>query len=1546
MIELYIENQKIDLTDDIEINFTYETIDPDKLSSIKNSFSKTVNIPGTPNNNRTFGYIFRFDKYFNSLNTGRIGNDYDPHKKVNWFINKNGSLINRGYCTLDNIKVKNDYEYTYQLTLYGGLGEFFYNLAYNEDGSEKTLYDLFWNWFPKLNIIDEYGPATTKENENNTLLYVCEPAQVASSYSKLNPYYRATGSTYIDRDVVFVPCYTGLYEDFDSKSMLVATALQKEAAVPGAQTISDNMRTILSGSFPDSMTQDGKTYTALNRNLDSTGLETYGLVKFSRDLDPFEAGEMRINETPIAIRLSKLMEVISNPINNGGYIVEWDDVIKSSPYWLYSWIMLDKLTVDKREKKAYDFELTDKDTCSIEFNDTTCDAFNHQYFTKTLYDGPVEQGTYYAITNYDPSVVITVPFNYNLTPNWNKYRSMAHNQRISVGPHGSSHSHAFESVYNTFVILTTVKFNNSILKTIADVIFYTSDTNTFPRLAPGTADELKPIWKEYLDNAENLPHNIDEVNIYNLTTDDVSYQEAYGYAVVVGKYDTQQFSHIIELTSYGDLTIKQYGVVCWLYNFSGSQPGVTTNISEAGIYGITPPYSDRSFTNMKTFWSLPSSSPTESSQWEFTSHVDPYTFEMTTNQNQKNGLYTKSSSGFSPIRLYKNVLFANTQSPMKYLSGFCKLMNYRFICDNTEKKVYIKDLKNYYINNIYDLTDRIDLSRDININSVTAKYKHINIGLETPSTYPVSLFNKSSKDKFNTERYHTNIEYPLPDTELLNDLIFQNTIEWQQSSVFYNIYPQCAKGFNTTTISWNLFNVNRESEDVKVQSQQFFTLGVPATEDTLLASNDWFPKQALFSNDNKSVDFEASLLFLNGFVKNYDYVKVPQNISEEFTNIKPTTVEADKTIDDSGEIIQDANQHISEYYFDSSKKYFITASFTDAAYGNDQTYVVNYYDVNNNWLGGEYTKAEVYRAGGFDKVEILNIPPLAYTIYCVTPTAQTNPLYTKQETYAYVISPRLLLSQDNFEQYYLNQDRCYQYDFGYSIKDWYSWGFAPKTVGGSATSWVLPMFSKDLYNTYTPKKTYEIEEPYDVLNNTYISSTGTEETDNNFEVLQYNVDSDKQYKFSAKYSFDWSGIAVAYYNEDNQFISSEYNVTAPQTEFNDVVLTIPTNATKMYVNVQKVLSGQAIVKVLSDNIGWHPTAQKVASWNFTYQNGLDSLYTLMDTNFVINPQFNYNMLSQSINYISNNEYKIGYWPQDEIGEVNESRIFDTKWKDYLDDLYDRNAKDVVAYVDLSGFGDANNIMRNIYSWKSHLWIINKLENFKIAETTHDKFTKVTMHKIKDISTWVNTYIPQVETVEIEYLETDGQQYIDTSVHPSNTINYEVKIRILSTSTAESGDKCGLVAAINDVTTETTNDNFAFNTYITARLSTLSAEDNLTNDQFDQAGILPNFTYTFKVEDRKLYSNGNLRWTSPSTSTYRFDDITYGLLRANTKAGFVEVDNAYKCRIYGAKFWDGDTLIRDYIPVRIGSTGALYDKVTGGIYYNRGTGQFTLGPDKN
>jgi hypothetical protein len=37
--------------------------------------------------------------------------------------------------------------------------------------------------------------------------------------------------------------------------------------------------------------------------------------------------------------------------------------------------------------------------------------------------------------------------------------------------------------------------------------------------------------------------------------------------------------------------------------------------------------------------------------------------------------------------------------------------------------------------------------------------------------------------------------------------------------------------------------------------------------------------------------------------------------------------------------------------------------------------------------------------------------------------------------------------------------------------------------------------------------------------------------------------------------------------------------------------------------------------------------------------------------------------------------------------------------------------------------------------------------------------------------------------------------------------------------------------------------------------------------------------------------------------------------------------------------------RDFVPVRVGQVGYLYDRVSGTLYGNAGTGNFTVGPDK-
>lgn len=53
----------------------------------------------------------------------------------------------------------------------------------------------------------------------------------------------------------------------------------------------------------------------------------------------------------------------------------------------------------------------------------------------------------------------------------------------------------------------------------------------------------------------------------------------------------------------------------------------------------------------------------------------------------------------------------------------------------------------------------------------------------------------------------------------------------------------------------------------------------------------------------------------------------------------------------------------------------------------------------------------------------------------------------------------------------------------------------------------------------------------------------------------------------------------------------------------------------------------------------------------------------------------------------------------------------------------------------------------------------------------------------------------------------------------------------------------------------------------------------------------------------------------------------------------------KCKIKWCKLYDGDVLVRDFIAVRKGGIGYMYDRVSGELFGNVGTGQFSLGPDK-
>ena len=95
MIKLFIENNEIEITDDIQVAITKQFEELSNPTTIINDWSKTVSIPFTVNNNKTFGNIYRLDKLITyKPSTNYLSTAPNSIKKWNGSEYVNDSLVN------------------------------------------------------------------------------------------------------------------------------------------------------------------------------------------------------------------------------------------------------------------------------------------------------------------------------------------------------------------------------------------------------------------------------------------------------------------------------------------------------------------------------------------------------------------------------------------------------------------------------------------------------------------------------------------------------------------------------------------------------------------------------------------------------------------------------------------------------------------------------------------------------------------------------------------------------------------------------------------------------------------------------------------------------------------------------------------------------------------------------------------------------------------------------------------------------------------------------------------------------------------------------------------------------------------------------------------------------------------------------------------------------------------------------------------------------------------------------------------------------------
>ena len=173
--------------------------------------------------------------------------------------------------------------------------------------------------------------------------------------------------------------------------------------------------------------------------------------------------------------------------------------------------------------------------------------------------------------------------------------------------------------------------------------------------------------------------------------------------------------------------------------------------------------------------------------------------------------------------------------------------------------------------------------------------------------------------------------------------------------------------------------------------------------------------------------------------------------------------------------------------------------------------------------------------------------------------------------------------------------------------------------------------------------------------------------------------------------------------------------------------------------------------------------------------------------------------------------------------------------------------------------------------------------------------------------------------EIEYIESTGSQWIDTEF--TNGIgSFSCKLGARTVRNSEGGDwqaALGKLGSSND-------DQHRILLYNHKTWSYW----NFTCTSSTTTTVLRNFPGTLEI---------------PKTSF----DTTATELRSFRICNGYAVNGGLPVIVYWFKIWDeNDILARDLIPVRKGTTGYLYDKVSNRLFGNVGSGNFILSPDKN
>lgn len=490
-----------------------------------------------------------------------------------------------------------------------------------------------------------------------------------------------------------------------------------------------------------------------------------------------------------AVRCSVLFDTIADKVNNGGYEFIVSDKIKESPYYKDTWLILN--TLDMEENGNAGIYSLSMDT-----------LFYDGYFTgqRELTAGGTMDTTYLV----EPKANVSV----NLGIQLNRAVRNIHTSYLAYYRYDGQEMPVY--VYGGFAFRLRFEYDGN--------VSYSNVT-----LISSKIDGGKGTWGYKIPDVNHRLANIIGCNENDISVEvrDFLLQK---YENVYGKGSFINFEKPITLT--GNVP---HGTDVKIF--------LEVQYVQTNSMGLYLPMAEKTTFNRD--------------EDEVFTPIG-YTATITLDESTE-GVYSAVKPSLQKVGVTKKTLFSDAITPYEFITGFARMLNLRFLCDNGTVRMVTMD--EFYTGETQILDGQYDVRQEMTVNPIPFTTKYFKYSLETAEGLAYETYLSKTDTPYGSYTKDTGYCFNNDTTEALDGVKFKGAIPYRLKSPWVG-----------TEMGWNPpVSVNSPTFQYTDTGGNAVTQAGMMIKGLATAAYDTHPKLCMFDNTMKTVKATGVLAFLNHY---------------------------------------------------------------------------------------------------------------------------------------------------------------------------------------------------------------------------------------------------------------------------------------------------------------------------------------------------------------------------------------------------------------------------------------------------------------------------------------------------------------------------------------------------------------------------------------------------------------------------------------------------------------------------------------------------------